>query len=158
MNNENEKLPEVGIREIGAPSKEVMKAAASLVAEYSWGNDYPVSPLAEIQAADFCVGAYYGDALVGFASVGRIFSPDGKDNGELWLAHAVVAPPFREQGIFQALYEKQLAYAQSSSGRILACTSNPIMEKFFLGHGWSELRKTSDETGEPCIIFEYQGR
>src|SRR5579864_9260109 len=89
---EFEKAPGISIREISVPNKEVLEKAASLVTEHSWGNEYPISPISEIQTADYCVGAYSGDELVGFASVGRFFSPDGKDNGQLWLAHAVVLP------------------------------------------------------------------
>lgn len=142
------------VREIS--DEPLLNRAASLVSEYSWGLDYPLNPLDEIQEAEYKVGAFVGDNLVGFATVGRSFSPDGIDNGELWLAHVVVLPEFRSQGIFSKLYQAQIKYAKNQFGRILSCTDNPIVEKFFLDNNWKEIRQTKDEAGEVTKVFEHK--
>lgn len=154
-NNKFENNSGVEITEIEISDEKTLEAAAALISEYSWGKDYPVNPIGEIKKSEYCAGACAGEKLIGFASVNRSASPDGKDNGELWLGHAVVAPEFRKQGIYQKLYAAQFEHAKKEAGRILSCTSNPIIEKFLLGRGWQEIRKTHDEGGEPCSVFEY---
>ena len=151
-----ESAPGIIIEEISASNEKLLQEASQLVTQYSWGEEYPKHPSEEIQAAEYSIGAKAGDTLVGFATVTRNASPDGIDNESLWLAHAVVTPEFRQQGIFEKLYAGQIHYAQSASGRILSCTDNPIVEKFFLAHGWKKLRETKDEAGDECDVFEYE--
>ncbi|MES2226082.1 MAG: GNAT family N-acetyltransferase [Patescibacteria group bacterium] len=137
-------------------SAEALQEAASLVSRYSWGEDYPLPPLEEIERADHRVGVFVDGKLIAFASIGHGFSPDGIDDDALWLAHVVVAPPYRERGIFQKLYDKLMTYAQAKDERILSCTDNSIMEDFFLTHGWKKIRETLAQAGDPCDVFEYQ--
>lgn len=150
-----ESEPHLLILNIEASDTPTLQQAAELVSRYSWGEDYPVSPFQEIENAQYRVGAFKNKTLIGFASVGHGFSPDGIDNDAFWLAHVVVMPEYRQRGVFQKLYDAQLAYAQSRRGRILSCTDNPIVENFFSKNGWTKLRDTIDETGEPCQVFEY---
>lgn len=153
-----ESKPNILILNIEASDTPTMQQAAELVLRYSWGEDYPISPFLEIKNAEYRVGAYSSKVLVGFASVGHGFSPDGIDNDALWLAHAVVDPRYRERGIFQKLYEAQLTYARNKDGRILSCTDNPIVENFFNINGWTKIRSTIDENEDPCQVFEYPQR
>lgn len=129
--------------------------ASELVRRFSWGEDYPVAPLSEIEHADYRVGAYANEKLIGFASVGREFSPDRKDNDALWLAHAVVTPEFREQGVFQKLYDEQMSFALAGDAPVYSCTDNPVVESFFLSRGWQKVRDTKDEAGDPCRVYTY---
>ncbi len=147
------------LQQITTSETELLTRAAHMVSDYSWGYDYPVKPLDEILSAEYRIGAFVDEQLVGFGTVGRGFSPDSIDNGELWIAHAVVVPEFRNQGIFAKLYAEQLTYAESHKshdGLILSCTDNPIVEKFFLAHDWMERRKTRDESRESSTVFEYK--
>ncbi|TSC83229.1 MAG: hypothetical protein G01um101419_139 [Parcubacteria group bacterium Gr01-1014_19] len=153
--NKFENSESVEIVEVPTSDEGTLEAAALLITEYSWGKDYPITPLDELRKSEYCVGAYSGDKLVGFAAINRFASPDGIDSGELWLGYAVVIPEFRERGIYQKLYSHQMTYAEKESGRILSCTNNPIIAKFLLGKGWKEIRKTKDEGGEYCSVFEY---
>lgn len=150
-----ERASEIEIVEIPISHKELLNQAAELISAYSWGPDYPVQPIDEIFSAEYRVGAIKNNQLVGFGTVGRSFSPDAFDNDELWVAHAVVTPAFRKKGIFKRIYGMQLSYAKNHEGRILSCTDNPIMEKFFLENGWKEIRKTKDEADEDSTVFEY---
>ncbi len=143
------------IIEIHYSDKKLLKKAANLVSEYSWGSDYPVRPIDEIRVAEYCVGALEQNQLVGFGSVGRTFSPDALDNNELWLAHAVVDPEFRNRGVFKRIYDMQMLYAITQPGRILSCTDNPIVSNFFLKNGWKQIRETVDEAGDKSMVFEY---
>ncbi len=144
------------LKEIKLSETELLNEAAELVSKYSWGYEYPVKPIDEILSSGYRIGAFITNQFVGFGTVGRAFSPDNLDNGELWIAHAVVIPEFRQQGIFRKIYKAQLAYARSQSGCILSCTDNPIVVKFFLENGWRELRKTIDESSKASTVFEYR--
>lgn len=144
------------IKEIQTSDTACLMEAARLVSEYSWGVSYPVLPIDEIKQAQYRVGAFQGDLLVAFGTVGRGFSPDTLDNQELWLAHGVVIPEFRKQGLFAVIYEKQLDYAISQYGRILSCTDNPLIEQFILKRGWKKLRTTQDESGGSSIVYEFR--
>lgn len=148
--------PKIETKEILSSEKQFLEEAARLVSEYSWGKDYPIQPIDEIRVAEYRVGVFDSYQLVGFGTVGRSFSPDSLDNDELWVAHAVVAPEFRKRGLFRELYDRQLAYTKSQEGRILSCTDNPVVEKFFLENDWKEIRKTNDDSGESCVVFEYK--
>lgn len=150
-----ESTQQISFRELGLDSEEIQKAA-SLVTMYSWGKNYPLSPLSEIERAERREGAYIQDKLVGFASVGKGFSPDGRDNDALWLAHAVVNPEYRRQGIFEKLYDAQMSYAQLKDERVLSCTDSPIIAEFFLRRGWQKIRDTKDEAGDSCSVFEFR--
>ncbi len=143
------------MREVLASDQKLLEEAANLVSEYSWGNDYPIQPLDEIRVAEYRAGALKQNHLIGFGTVGRSFSPDTLDNGELWIAHAVVDPEFRNQGVFKRIYDMQLSYAATQPGRILSCTDNPIVSDFFLKNGWKQIRETIDEAGDKSVVFEY---
>jgi len=156
MSFEGNRIEEDPKIELRTGSKEEMFATASrLISKYSWGMDYPISPLHEIRQAEYSTGAYIADTLVGFAGVSRHASPDGRDNGELWFGYAVVVPEWRGRGIFRMLYNTCMRYMEASSGRILCCTDNPMVESFILKHGWRMIRKAQDESGAACIVFEY---
>lgn len=150
-----EQHSQLEVREISFSAERDLVAAANLVSLYSWGESYPVRPMDEIRLADYRVGIFAGDRLVGFGSVGRGFSPDLLDNDGLWLAHVVVVPEFRNRGIFKKIYELQLSYAASQPGRIVSCTDNPIIAEFFLKNGWKKIRETVDEAGGKSAVFEY---
>lgn len=149
-----EQYPTVELRT--GPDTQMLKTASALIPEYSWGPEYPIPPLDEIRKAEYCAGAYSADMLVGFAGVSRHASPDGQQNGELWLGYAVVVPEFREQGVYRMLYDACMEYVRGATGRILSCTDNPIIETFLLSHGWHVVRATHDESGAPCLVFEYE--
>ena len=144
------------IREIDLSDSMMLDKVSFFISEHSWGHDYPVKPSEEHEKAEYCVGVYNNDELVGIGIINRFSSPDGKDNGELWLADAVVLPEFRGRGIYRKLYDTRMQYALQQPRRILSCTDNPIMEKFFLKNGWFLLRETLDEEGGRCLVFEYK--
>jgi GNAT superfamily N-acetyltransferase len=149
-----EQGPKVELRTV--PDLKMLTDASFLISKYSWGIEYPVPPLDEIRKAEYCVGAYSADTLVGFAGVSRYASPDGEDCGELWFGYAVVAPEHRGQGVYRMLYDACMKYMRGASGRILCCTDNPIIESFILSHGWHVIRSTHDESGAACLVFEYE--
>ena len=146
---------EVIIEEIFFSDKEMLSQAAGLVSEYSWGRDYPVSPLTEIERAEYCIGAFVNGQLIGFSSVGFAYSPDGADDDQVWFGHGVVVPAFRKQGIFRKMYEKQMAYAKGKFSCVFACSSNPVVQQFLAANGWEEVRETNDEKGDSLIVFRY---
>jgi GNAT superfamily N-acetyltransferase len=145
----------IRISPIPLSSSSALESAGLLVVKFSWGEDYPVTPISEIRAAEFCVGAWVGQMLVGFAAVSRNASPDGLNTGDLWLGYAVVVPKYRNRGIFRRLYRECLSYIKGQSGRIFCCTDNPIMIGFLIRHGWQFHRTTHDDSGAGCIVFEY---
>lgn len=144
---------ETQYRNITKNETTILNTAASLVSKYSWGSEYPLNPIDEIKNAEYCIGAFNENRLVGFASVGYGFSPDKKDDEKLWLAHAVVEPAFRKQGVFKKLYEMQINYSTSKKDAILTCTDNPIVEIFLQNHGWKKVRDTQDESGSRTTVF-----
>ena len=146
----------IKIKEINIFDRLTLEKASLLISEHSWGNNYPIKPIDEISKAEYCVGAYYNNELIGFAAVSRFASPDGKDNGKLWLGYAVVVPKFRKQGIFQKLYNLRMKWAKEKSEPLFSCTDNPIIEKFLLSHKWYLIRETKDESGAVCNVFKYQ--
>lgn len=148
--------PNIKFAEVIVSDEKILQAAAELLSEYSWGMDYPVSPISELHRAEYCTGAFAADELVGFAGMSRFASPDNVDNGELWFGFAVVKPEFRQQGIYSRLYDSCLIYMNKIPLRKLACTDNPIMEKFLQSHGWQQIRTTKDEAGDDCIVYEYK--
>ncbi len=143
------------IKVIPLSDEKTLRKIAALVTEYSWLPDYPVDPLDELKKAEYIIGAYADDRLAGFGTVNRYSSPDGRDNGEIWFGDAVVMPEFRNRGIYRNLYENRMDYVKDKPGKILSCTDSPLMEKFFLRHGWREIRKTRDEGNYICSVFEY---
>lgn len=151
----NEKKLGIKIKEISRSNETILVQAAELITKYSWGEGYPVKPIDELRKAEYRIGVFEDNQLIAFGSVGRSLSPDGIDNEALWIAHAVVVPEYRGQGIFKKIYDMQMAYAKSQQGRILSCTDNPIVEKFFLANGWKKIRESKDEAGEPSVVFEW---
>lgn len=146
---------EITVTEIPRTSSSALAAASKLVTKYSWGEAYPVSPLAEIKGSEFCVGAWNGKRLIGFSAVNRNASPDGVGNGSLWFGYAVVVPEFRNRGVFRRLYAACLDWIQAVPGDVFACTDNPIMISFLVRHGWQFDRRTHDESGGTCLVFKY---
>ena len=147
-----EKEHKIEIKEVA--DETTLSMACFLVSEYSWGYDYPVDPVKEIRKAEYRIGAFADEKLVGFSAVSRHASPDHQDNGELWFSYAVVAPEFRGRGIFTSLYDSCLAYAKTVPGRFLSCTDNPIVERFLLAQGWHVSRSTLDESDRSSTVFE----
>lgn len=145
----------VRIAPISMSSNITLQSAGLLVAKFSWGEDYPVAPLTEIRRASFCVGAWVGGALVGFAAVSRYASPDGLNTGDLWFGYAVVTPKYRKRGIFTRLYGECLSYIRPQLGKVFCCTDNPIVISFLVRRGWRFVRATHDESGAECVVFEY---
>lgn len=154
-NKKIENREKVEIKEISKLESDILNKASELISKYSWGYDYPKKPIEEIEKAEYLIGAFCGDNLVGFASVGRGFSPDEENNESLWFSHAIVIPEFRNRGIFKKLYEKQIIYAKKQKGKIFSCTDNPIVKSFFLKNGWKEYRKTKDEASGDTTIYMY---
>lgn len=153
--NNIERAPEVELKEIPISDEETLKQIAALITEHSWFEGYPMDPMDEIKAAEHIVGAYAGKDLAGFGSINRVASPDGLDNGEWWFADAVVLPAYRNRGIYTKLYEERMHWLDGKEGRILSCTENPIIDDFFVAHGWHKLRDTKDEQGNDCRVYEY---
>ncbi len=151
-------IKDIGLETVSPDDAETLRQCAALVTEHSWGKEFPLQPFDEALRAEYHVCARTGGRVVGYANVNRFASPDGKDNGEMWFAQVVVDPAHRQRSILTEMYEKCLAHMQTKSGRILAGTDNPIMEKFFAARGWKHLRHTLDEAGDPCHILEYQSR
>jgi GNAT superfamily N-acetyltransferase len=145
----------IEIREISTSSKELIEHAARLVWQYSWGPDYPVHPIEEMRESEYHIGAFAGEELIGYSGINRLGSPDGVGLGEMWYAYVLVLPAYRKQGIRKRLYDSCLAYALSQPGRILACTDNPSMEKFFHAEGWEKVRVTRDAANDVCTVYEY---
>ena len=145
----------IEIKEIDISDRSTLEKASFLISEYSWGNNYPIKPIDEVSKAEYCVGAYNNNELIGFAAVSRFGSPDGKDNDKLWLGYAVVIPKFRQQGIFQKLYNTIIKLVKEKPIHILACTDNPVIEKFLLSRGWHLIRETRDESNAVCHVFEF---
>lgn len=145
----------IEIKDVSDANEKMLQEFASFVKTYSWGEDYPESPFEEIKEAVFRTAAFHNDQLVGFGSITNNGSPDGIDNGELWLAHAVVLPEFQQQGIYGKIYEKCMGYASTISGRLLACTDNPVMDSFFLSNEWKKIREAKDVAGVTCNVYEY---
>ncbi len=151
-----EKKEDIEVVDIENMNEKFLDEASELISKYSWGYDYPKKPIEEIKTAEYVVSAFDKDKIIAFATVNKNSSPDGIDNGNLWLAHAVVVPEFRKRGLFTKLYDKQISYAKTQDGKIFACTDNPIVRDFFLKNGWVEYRKTKDEAGETATVFEYK--
>ncbi len=148
-------MTEVVMRIIPISDTKFIEHAAALVWEYSWGPDYPVHPIEEMRESEYHMGAFASEELVGYSGINRFGSPDRLDNGEMWYAHVFVVPSYRNQGIRQKLYDLCLAYALTQHGRILSCTDNPSMQKFFCERGWKTLRATRDAAGDLCVVYEY---
>ena len=149
---------DIEIKTIPPNDAETLRQCAALVTEHSWGKEFPLQPFDEALRAEYHICVRADVKVVGYANVNRFASPDGKDNGEMWFAQVVVDPCHRQRGILTAMHQNCFVYMQSKSGRILAGTDNPIMEKFFAAHGWQHLRNTLDEAGDPCHILEYPSR
>lgn len=143
----------VTFREVRAEDLEA-KIGAELVLKYSWGEEYPVDPWNEIKVAEYLIGVFDNEKLVGFGSVTKVASPDGVDNGKCWLADAVVVPEYRYRGIYKKLYESRMEFMKDEQ-EIYTCTDNPIIEKFLTGQGWQKYRETTCESGEECIVFKF---
>ncbi len=141
-------------REISTTEPEA-KECAQMIQEYSWGLDYPVDAWSELKKADYIIGCFEKDKLVGFGSITRVASPDNIDNGLPWLADAVVLPEYRKQGIYKTLYEKRIEFLKNQKEKIvLTCTDNAIIEEFLLRNGWILRRITKDESGGECKVFQ----
>ncbi len=146
----------IAFKGVGTSDAETLQEMAALMTKYSWGEGYPVSPLHELEHADYLVGAYEGDTLAGFASVNRVASPDGEGNGQWWLADAVVKPEYRERGIYTKLYEQRMDWLRGKPGQLFTCTEVPLIDDFMLAHGWTKNRDTKDEEGNDCRVYEFQ--
>ncbi len=150
-----ERAPKVQFREVPVSDTETLKEMAELMTKYSWGEEYPVSPMNELEHADYLIGAYEGDALAGFAAINRIASPDEQGNGEWWFADVVVKPEYRELGIYTKLYEQRMDWLRDKPGRIFTCTEVPVIDEFVLARGWIKNRDTKDEEGNDCRVYEF---
>lgn len=132
----------------------LIEECAYIVQKYSWGFDYPVNPLNELKQAEYIIGCFDGKRIVGFGSITRISSPDGKDNNKPWFADAVVLPEYRNKGIYTELYRKRLSFIKKQKESVLfSCTDNPIIEKFLEKNNWILYRETKDEKGDECKVF-----
>jgi len=145
-------MGKIEIKEIKIKNPLIRKCA-EMIQEYSWGIKYPVDAWSELKNAEDILAAFYEKKLVGCASVTRVASPDGIDNGKLWFADAVILPDYRDKGIYRLFYKKGLEYIKKHKEPIFSCTDNPRMEKFFLKTGWSLYRTTIDEDGGMCKVF-----
>ncbi len=147
----------IAIRSIEPTDLATLGVWAYFLSKYSWGWDYPLQPINEIRKADYVVGAFALNEPAGFASVNRLASPDGRDNGQMWFSGWVVAPEFRNRRIGAQLYEQCLRYMISPERqqRMLLSTENASLTEVFLRRGWKILRdNTLNESGKPTTIFE----
>lgn len=148
---------QINIRTVEPTDLVTLGVWAYFLSKHSWGWDYPIQPISEIRKADFIVGAFNGNEPVGFACVNRLASPDGIDNGQMWLSAWVVVPEWRKRGIGRTLFDKCLRYMESPAReeRMLLSTENTEIMDFFLTKGWTLLRdNTLNESGAPTAIFE----
>lgn len=143
----------ITFREIQVEDPEA-KIGAGLVSKYSWGEAYPVDPWDEIKVAEYLIGAFDENNLVGFGSVTKVASPDGVDNGKCWMADAIVVPEYRNRGIYKKLYKSRMEFMKDKQ-EVYTCTDNPIIEKFLIEQGWQKYRETTCESGEECVVFKF---
>jgi len=148
-------LPRIQIQAIPVRLSHDLQSAGALIKKFSWGENYPIAPISELQKAELCIGAWVGRIIVGFAAVSRHGSPDGLNVGDLWLGYAVVIPRYRRRRIFTRLYAECLKYVRKATGRVFCCTDNPIIIRFLMRHGWQFIRSSIDESGAKCVVFEY---
>lgn len=135
------------------------KEAARMIQEYSWGLEYPVDAWSELKESDSILGCFDEKDLVGVASITRVASPDGIDNGLPWLAAAVVLPEYRGRGIYTELYRQRMKYLEDiNESLVLTCTDNPLIERLLTSKGWRLRRVTQDESGGECKVFEIDPR
>ena len=146
-------MPSIILKEISLDDKPALTACAQLIRTHSWGADYPLDPLEELVKGECQLGAYAGNVLAGFAALNRWASPDGADNGALWLADVVVAPAFRRTKIFSTLLEKIMAQMRARPGPYFTCTDNPAVERYLRRQGWFLHRDTLDEAGGACRVY-----
>lgn len=146
------------IRLLSQDDKEELRRCAALVSDYSWGHDYPVNPFEEMCSAECSWAAYISGELAGCVIISRFASPDGVDNGEFWFADAVIIPKYRGSGTFTRLYHTAMEWVKDTSGRVLSCTDNPVMDAFFLKNDWHKIRDTKDEQGNTCRVYELSRR
>ena len=146
---------EIEFREISRNDEPTTKEIARLITKYSWFEGYPIDPYDEVKEAEYIIGAYAGERLVGFAMTTRHASPDQEGNGELWFADTVVLPEFRRRGILKEVYQRAMAYLLTQPGRIFSCTEGALMHDFFLARGWKKIRDTKDESGGACGVYEF---
>ena len=150
------RLP-VAVRSVNPTDLVTVGVWAYFLSKYSWGWSYPVEPISEVRKADYIVGAYVGHEPAGFACVNRLASPDGKDNGQMWLSGWVVAPEFRNRGLGGRLLDECLKYMKSTdrTERMLLSTENTQIFDVFTRRGWKIIRNdTLNEAGDPTTIFE----
>ena len=140
------------IKEIKVKDPLVLKCA-EMIQEHSWGLKYPINAWSELKNAEYILAAFDVKKIVGCASVTRVASPDGIDNGKLWFADAVVLPEYRNKGIYKLFYKKRFEYIQKHHEPAFSCTDNSHIEKFFLKKGWRLYRITKDESGGMCKVF-----
>ena len=118
-----------------------------------WGEHV----LEEIQEAECRICAYLPERelLIGFASITPYGSPDGCDEGQMWLDHLFVEPEHRRIGVQEILYDNgQLPYIRNmSSRRALRVPLSPSVVKFSTGRGW---RKERDLPGTPYKFGVYE--
>ena len=145
-------MEKIKIKEIKVKNP-LVKECANLIQKYSWGDNYPISAWSELKYAKYIIAVFDRKKIIGCASVTRLASPDNIDNGKLWLANAVVLPNYRKKGIFRLIYNKQLKYVKRYNEPVFSCTSNHVVEKFFLKNRWILYRITKDESGEICKVF-----
>ena len=131
----------------------LVRKCADIIQEHSWGLKYPIDAWSELKNAEYILAAFSGKKLIGGASITRVASPDGIDNGKLWFADAVVLPDYRGKGIYRLFYKKRFKYIQKYNEPVFSCTDNPFIEKFLLKNEWILYRTTMDEGGGMCKVF-----
>src|SRR3989344_5831657 len=139
-------MGKIEIKEIKIKNPLIRKCA-EMIQEHSWGLKYPINAWNELKNAEYILAAFDVRKIIGCASVTRVASPDGIDNGKLWFADAVVLPEYRNKGIYKLFYKKRFEYIQKHHEPAFSCTDNSHIEKFFLKKGWRLYRITKDESG-----------
>ncbi len=145
----------IEFREISTGDEATCTEIAGLITKYSWFAGYPVDPYNEVKEAEYIIGAYAGERLVGFATVTRNASPDQEGNGELWFADTVVLLEFRRRGVLKEVYQRAMTYLLAQPGRIFSCTETAVMSDFLIARGWKKVRDTKDESGGECEVYEF---
>ncbi len=140
-------------------------AAANLLSLHSWGCDYPIDPLVELQKAVYKVAAFDGHGLVGFAVVNRHADPrpNTPENDELWFSCWVVHPDYRRRGIGRALHDHCIRFMQNTDGKFRLSGENQPMIEWLKKQGWividdptiNKFGTCVNEAGEATTIMEF---
>lgn len=143
---------DVAVRVIEPSETEVLALWAEKLRPI-WGEH----ALEEIIEAELRICACLPDCElpIGFASITPYGSPDGRDEGQMWLDHLFVEPEHRRIGVQEILYDKgQIPYIRNAPRRrVLRVPLSPSVVSFSTKRGW---RKERDLPFTPYTFGVYE--